>query len=246
MRTLRLLLLPALGVALLLWGHCLPAQVPDPVIETLIARVDLVRMHADIDTLVDMGTRRFNRPGAVQAQNFLYGRFQTLGWQDLLLHDFDAYADNVVATLPGLVAPDEIWVLGAHYDSINGAGPDLPAPGADDNGTGVAGLLEVARILAESGVRFEATIVLVGFASEEVGRIGSAAFVDAAITNGDDIRGGVVMDVLGYLEPGTDLDISFGTTEDDPLVSEDLVNAADLVVETYLPDFVRDVDLTCG
>jgi leucyl aminopeptidase len=184
----------------------------------------------------------------VQAQDFLYGRFQALGWQDLHLHDYDAYADNVVAVLPGLVDPDEIWVLGAHYDSINSfnADPTAPAPGADDNGTGTSGVLEVGRILAESGVRFEATIVLIGFAREENGRIGSKAWVDDAIANGDDIRGAVVMDILGYLEPGTDLDISFGPADIDPLVSEDLTNAADLVVETYLPDFVRDIAETCG
>ena len=54
----------------------------------------------------------------------------------------------MVATFPGLVAPDEIYVVGAHYDSVgSGLDPGVPAPGADDNGSGTAGLLEIARIV---------------------------------------------------------------------------------------------------
>jgi hypothetical protein len=231
-------------VALLPGSPLAAQQPPDPVIETLIARVSLQEMHADIATLVAMGSRRFDRPGGLQAQDFLYTRLQSLGYP-VELQDFDANHDNVIATLPGVVAPTEIYVLGAHYDSINGAGPDLPAPGADDNGTGVAGLLEIARILSESGVRFEATIELVGFASEEVNRLGSKAYVDEAILAGEDIRNGVVLDVLGYLEPGSDLDISIGTS--DLIPGTDAIEAISTgVVETYLPGYAWEFGLNCS
>ena len=111
---------------------------------------------------------------------------------------------------------------------------DLPAPGADDNGTGTAGLLEIARLVAESGVGFEATIVFASFAAEEFERAGSKAYVDEAIADGDDIRSAVVMDILGYHEEGTTLDISFGPSYINPGTTT-LVRNTIVVVQTYFP-----------
>ncbi|MFC2171785.1 M20/M25/M40 family metallo-hydrolase [Acidobacteriota bacterium] len=223
------------------------AQAPDPVIETLIDRIDLDRMHADIDTLVAFGTRRATLQGGLDAQDFVYARLEALGFADLTLHDFDANHDNVVAVYPGVTEPDEIYIIGAHYDSINDLGPAFPAPGADDNGTGTSGLLEVARIISESEIRFEATITLVAFASEELGRIGSKAFVADAIANGKIPQSAIVMDVLGYHDPGSTLDISFGTTDAaNPIPGTmELVDVIVSVIEGYLPGYPWEYGDTC-
>ncbi|MBS3820940.1 MAG: M28 family peptidase, partial [Phycisphaerae bacterium] len=75
-------------------------------------------------------------------------------------HGGYAYS-NVVATLPGTKTPEAVYVIGAHYDASNssdpgtGAGETPGAPGADDNASGVAAVLEAARVM--SGYEFEST-----------------------------------------------------------------------------------------
>jgi Zn-dependent M28 family amino/carboxypeptidase len=66
---------------------------------------------------------------------------------------------NIIAEIPGFENPDEIVVLGAHYDTIEGT------PGADDNGSAIAGLLEIYRLL--SHFKFKKTIRFVAFTLEE-------------------------------------------------------------------------------
>ena len=78
---------------------------------------------------------------------------------------------NVIADIPGTERPDEYVIIGAHLDSHDGA------TGATDNGTGVAATMEAARILIEAGVRPLRTIRFVLFAGEEVGMLGSRAYV---------------------------------------------------------------------
>ncbi len=101
---------------------------------------------------------------------------------------------NVMAVLPGK-SPRRIYVSG-HYDSLNlgergqaglntgaGANPqasaefnhDVEAPGANDDGSGTVLTMELARVFAESGVEFDATLVFICWAGEEQGLIGSAA-----------------------------------------------------------------------
>lgn len=101
---------------------------------------------------------------------------------------------NVMAVLPGR-SPRRVYISG-HYDSLNlgtrgqaglntGAGPnpqgsadfnhDIDAPGANDDGSGTVLTMELARVLAESGLDFDATLVFICWAGEEQGLIGSAA-----------------------------------------------------------------------
>ena len=72
----------------------------------------------------------------------------------------------------------------------------------------------------------------------------SKAFVDAAIADGDPPRFGLVMDVLGYLAPGSALDLSIGTSEE-IAGTEDLVAVATGAIETYLPDYDWEFGLNC-
>lgn len=86
--------------------------------------------------------------------------------------------ENVVATLPGTDVDAGIIVVGAHYDSISSIDmkdEKAPAPGANENASGVAVLIEIARLLAAQPHR--ATLVFVAFTAEETGRQGSIAFV---------------------------------------------------------------------
>lgn len=95
---------------------------------------------------------------------------------------------NVVGVLPGVMRPRETYIVGAHYDSVSGS------PGASDNATSVAMVIEAARVL--SPYLFEATIVFIAFDREEQGLLGSEAY--AARHKDDDIRATIVLDVTAY------------------------------------------------
>lgn len=87
----------------------------------------------------------------------------------------DALMHNVVGLWPG--ETDEVVVVGAHLDHLGVDGAGNVMNGADDNGSGSAMLLEVARAVAATGRKFKRGILFVWFAGEEQGLLGSNAFV---------------------------------------------------------------------
>jgi Zn-dependent M28 family amino/carboxypeptidase len=102
---------------------------------------------------------------------------------------------NIEATVRGSSNAAEIVVLGAHYDTVNGC------PGANDNATGVAALLELARRFASRPHR--RTIRFVAFVNEEppffrTARMGSVVYVNAAKARGDHIVGMLALETMGY------------------------------------------------
>jgi len=94
-----------------------------------------------------------------------------------------ATVNNVLAWLPGQT--DEYVIVGAHYDHLGRGNFDSLAPsqigqthpGADDNGSGTAGVLELARLLAQQRGHLKRSILFMDFAGEELGLLGSAAWV---------------------------------------------------------------------
>ena len=110
----------------------------------------------------------------------------------------DAKLANVEVRLPGASPEAPLLVVGAHFDSVPGT------PGADDNGSGVVALLELARRL--SGSRLQAEVRLVWFDAEEPGLIGSGAWVRAlSAADGRRCLGAIVLETLGYTDrrPGS-------------------------------------------
>jgi hypothetical protein len=104
---------------------------------------------------------------------------------------------NVTGVLPGTVCPDTSFVLGAHYDAGGGS------PGADDNASGVAGMLEAARVLSSQS--FPASIEFVAFSFEEDGLVGSELMATKSRDAGRDLVGTLALDMIGYVsdEPGS-------------------------------------------
>ena len=109
---------------------------------------------------------------------------------------------NIWADLPGSETPDDVVIFSAHFDAVPGS------PGANDNGSGVAAVLEGARVLA--GEPAPRTIRFMFFTAEEFGLIGSRQYVAAVLTpkleSGEErFIGCVNLDVMGYYsaEPGS-------------------------------------------
>ncbi|MFC1576277.1 M20/M25/M40 family metallo-hydrolase [Candidatus Omnitrophota bacterium] len=101
---------------------------------------------------------------------------------------------NIIVTKKGLENPDEILVLGAHYDSRNN-------PGADDNASAVAGLLEVARNFRDR--KTTRTIKFIAFTNEEPpffkkNNMGSRVYTRAAKEKGENIKGAIILEMIGY------------------------------------------------
>lgn len=122
------------------------------------------------------------------AQQRIRELFESFGLETNL-HPFEyggTTCYNVVGVHRGISCPDEIYVLGAHYDSVAGS------PGALDDASGVAGVLESARVLSQHA--FEGTIVFIAFDREEQGLKGSAAYVNDHI--GDHIHGMLNLELI--------------------------------------------------
>ncbi len=104
---------------------------------------------------------------------------------------------NIVATLKGTVDPDRVYVVGGHYDSRNSDGRDgkNDAPGANDDGSGTAAVVELCRVMSRR--EFAATIKFVCYDGEEVGLLGSEAHA-SALSNADTMVDGMITnDIVG-------------------------------------------------
>jgi leucyl aminopeptidase len=88
---------------------------------------------------------------------------------------------NVIATLSGSTYPDSVCVIGAHYDDhLKTGDPFTIVPGANDNASGVAAMLEIARVMKKNSYSPGSTIEFIAFGSEELGLFGSYAYTDKA------------------------------------------------------------------
>jgi hypothetical protein len=117
----------------------------------------------------------------------------------------DTVFTNIIATKPGRRTSAH-YIICAHYDAIGVRTPgwvstwykeDVPAPGADDNGTGVASVLECARLL--SGLELDVGIKFILFSGEELGLLGSQYYV-ANLAPEDSVIGVVNFDMVGFVD----------------------------------------------
>ena len=106
---------------------------------------------------------------------------------------------NLVATLRGTQpqSADRVYVVSGHYDSrcTDVLNFTCDAPGADDDASGVAAVLELARVMAKR--KFDATIVFMAVAGEEQGLFGSTFFAQQAKAQGMDVEGMFTNDIVG-------------------------------------------------
>jgi len=119
-------------------------------------------------------TRAYSNPNATAAaQNFLKGEFEKMGLQ-VCIEDA-----NVIAYLKG--QSHDTVTMGAHFDSRPFTGQ---APGAEDNGSGVAAMLAAAKAFTEAKMKPVKDLYFVGFSAEEPGLVGSAGFAKALKAGG--------------------------------------------------------------
>ena len=178
----------------------------NPLIREMLDQVNMDSLRATVQHLQDYQSRIWNSENAYAASDWIAGRMQALG---LEVEQQPFYANtwmgsgnaapNVIGIQRGTLYPDTYVVCGSHFDSFSyeamfGGGT---APGADDNATGVASVLESARIMTQ--YEFEYSIIYCAYGCEEMGLYGSEAYASRCQQEGMDIIGYFNNDMNGYL-----------------------------------------------
>jgi len=177
------------------------------VIQTIVSQVSRANLKAYVQALQDFETRYTTTAGCDAAGQFILGRFQSLGleawFQPFTVGGISSR--NVVAETRGETDPDEIVIICGHYDSTSNE-PEVRAPGADDDASGVAAVMEAARILA--GHPHDFTVRFIAFSAEEQGLYGSHYHSSVAREGSERIIGVVNLDMIAYTEDASeDLDV---------------------------------------
>ena len=164
-------------------------------IESILEQITPESMEEYIQALQDFGPRVTGSVACREAAEYIEAEFEEYG---LIVREdnwtYHGYEDiNIEATLVGEnTSSDEIYIVCAHYDSVPGS------PGADDDGSGVAAVLAVAKVLSK--YKFEHTIRFITFSGEEQGLLGSREYAKEAYENGDNIVAVLNADMIGYAE----------------------------------------------
>ena len=190
----------------------------DPALRHLISQIDPNRVQATIEKLVSFGTRHTASSqtdpvrGIGAATAWVFGQMQSFaaasgGKMTVQQQTFTqpvsnripvpTQITNVIATLPGTATPARYYVVTAHLDSRVTDVLDFTsdAPGADDDGSGVAVVLELTRLFATR--QFPGTLVFATVAGEEQGLYGSAFMAAQMAAAGNDVQGMFSNDIVG-------------------------------------------------
>jgi len=194
-RTVRVDLRPAAG------RPAPQAVAQDPLIDMIVDLVSTSNLSSGVQSLQDFQTRYASTSNCEASGQYIYNAFSGLGLDDVRFEPFTFYGSyssrNVVAEKSGETYPDDVVIICAHYDSSSPSASRLTlAPGADDNASGTAAVLEAARILALYPLDF--TIRFIAFSAEEWGLYGSRAYAAAARQAGESIVGVINLDMIAY------------------------------------------------
>ena len=195
---------------------------PNPEIYAMVREVSAKNIENSIRKLVSFGTRNTlsaqDDParGVGAARDWIYGEFQRFSADcgNCLTVEKQTFLQaanppprgrvpeatnltNVVATLKGTTDPGRVYVVSGHYDSICSSPIDAKcdAPGANDDASGTAVVIELARVMSKH--KFDATIVFMTVPGEEQGLLGSTHFAEQAKQKAVNIEGMFTNDIVG-------------------------------------------------
>lgn len=168
-------------------------------IQAIVDQVDSNRLRTDLEFVEGVRHRSAGAAHLEETRNFIEQIYIENNLQsEIMEFPFSALNGyNYIGTDLGTENDADVYLLITHYDTVAGS------PGADDNGSGTVGLLEVARILAP--YQFKKSIRYIAFDLEETGLNGSRQYVSEGIPDGDNISGVLNFEMIGYYteEPNT-------------------------------------------
>lgn len=164
-------------------------------VRNVVDQASVQRVFGYEKTLYEFDSKHVSQPGNKQASQYLFDTYKSFGYEPQFQwfearSALDGQTANVIATLKGTVNPELVYVVSSHYDSVSSG------PGADDDSSGTAALLEAARLLAKSPQ--PATIIFASFTGEESGLLGSREFVRRAVAGKLNIVGALNNDMIGW------------------------------------------------
>lgn len=222
------------------------APAPLPPVQELVNRATRATLEADLKSLVAFGTRHSTTNGFVNAAHFAEKVLKDLGYKTRVqaITVNGKNSENIIADKAGRgVGARKVVIACAHLDSINiQGGSAAPAPGADDNGSGSAGVFEIARAFRDHLGVHDLRLIL--FGGEEEGLFGSKRYV-AHLSSVDrkKIRAVVNMDMIASLNSASRSVLLEGAPLSQTLIDK-LSDAArtytTLTIQTSLNPFASD------
>lgn len=217
-KTIRVCALLLLSVVSAFPQNAAPVQRPDAEIQKMLKEISAKNVEASIRKLVSFGTRNTlseqDNPtrGIGAARDWIFSEFQRFNVEcgGCLIVEKQSFTQpkaaripeptvltNVIATLKGTSDADRIYVVSGHYDSMCTSPTDAKcdAPGANDDASGTAAVIELARVMSKR--KFDATIVFMAVPGEEQGLLGAAYYAEEAKKKAMNIEAMITNDIIG-------------------------------------------------
>ena len=195
-----------------------PKEKPNAEIQKMLREISPKNIETTIRKLVSFGTRNTlseqDNPtrGIGAARDYLFGEFQKISQEcgNCLQVEKQTFLQpkaaripeptnltNVFAILKGTTNPERVYVVSGHYDSMCTSPTDAKcdAPGANDDASGTAAVVEMARVMSKR--KFDATIVFMAVPGEEQGLLGAAYYAEQAKKNQVNIEAMFTNDIIG-------------------------------------------------
>jgi len=211
-------------------------------VNSLIAQLSVAQLKHWDQSLSDFFNRYYKADTGVKAANYIFGEFSDMGKNNdhfnVLHFPHSGFPQpSIIARIEG-TGPfaDEIVILGAHEDSTAGGINNL-APGADDDASGSSTVLEIFRVLMESGWQPARTVEFHTYAAEEAGLLGSQAVANAYQKEGKKVYSMMQLDMTMYTKSN-----QFGVVMD--YVNLPLTQFVKILVDTY--SNIEWVETKCG
>ena len=161
-------------------------------VQAAVDKVSITKIYDYEETLFNFDSKSITMPGNKPAGDYIFNMLKSFGYQPEV-QSFEPRGTktaNILARLPGTENPDIMYVASGHYDS------NPRGPGADDNSSATAVLLETARVLAQNPM--PSTIIFAAFTGEEAGLLGSREFVRQAREKKWQIAADLNNDMIGW------------------------------------------------
>ncbi|MEW6992464.1 M20/M25/M40 family metallo-hydrolase [Colwelliaceae bacterium 6441] len=215
-------------------------------VDTLLPKILAGNIRSNIASLSRFTNRFYNTRTGAEAANWLTEQWRTLAatksWVTVEPYNHNGWGQNsVILKIQGREFPNEILVMGAHLDSTAGSSTTegTRAPGADDDASGIASLMQVAKVLINQGEQPQRSIHIMAYAAEEVGLRGSKEIASAYKNLGENVVAALQLDMTNY--HGSNADIVFMTD----YVNASFNNYMKSLLDAYQPQ-VNYSDDRCG
>lgn len=151
------------------------AQTFNPFYSGIVNEIQYDSITGKLYSFENLGIKEFGTSALTNTKSWIASKYADYGYTDIVYDDFTYFGQNlsnIIITKTGTHYPDTYVIIDAHYDTKNGKG-------TNDNGTGTAILMELARLIKD--VPTEYSIKFIHFTAEEIGLIGSTNYVDQVV-----------------------------------------------------------------